>query len=81
MPVSVKSENEAYLNRLVAEGIYSSVEEAADAAIDALRLQDDDMLWAKPYIEEGIAQLDRGEGIPAEEVFARIRKRFEADQR
>jgi len=32
-------------------------------------------------IEEAIASIDRGEGVPVEEAFARIRERLHADRR
>jgi predicted transcriptional regulator len=34
--------------------------------------------WAKPLVDEGLSELDRGEAIPAEEVFARVEARLRA---
>jgi predicted transcriptional regulator len=34
---------------------------------------DDDLAWAKPLVEEGLAQLDRGESFSHEDVFAQSR--------
>lgn len=81
MSISVKPEDEAYLKRLVAEGAYASVEEAAAAAIAALRTRDDDLSWAKPFIEPALASLDRGEGSSHEEAFGRVREHIEAARR
>ncbi len=81
MSVSIEPENEAYLKRLVAEGVYSSVEEAVDAAIHALRSQDEDLLWAKPFVEEGLAQLERDASVPADQVFSGLRQKLETKSR
>jgi hypothetical protein len=35
-----------------------------------------DLSWAKPYIDEARASLARGEGLPAEQVFAEIDERL-----
>jgi predicted transcriptional regulator len=49
-------------------------------ADDRARAQwaDDDLSWAKPYIDEGLAALERGDVVPAEEVHAEIRAKFAA---
>lgn len=41
-------------------------------AIASLKADDDDLAWAEPLVAEGLAELDRGETVPAEQVFARI---------
>lgn len=73
MSIIVKPENEAYLVRLVAEGRYASIEDAANAAIVALRIDEGDLSWAKPYVESGLASLDRGEGVATDEAFDQLR--------
>ena len=35
-----------------------------------------DLSWAKPHIEEGLADLEAGRVHPAEDVFAEIRAMF-----
>ena len=78
MSINVKPENEAYLNRLVAEGRYASLDEAADAAIASLRVDDGDMSWAKPYVDKALASLEQGAGIAAPEAFNQVRARCHA---
>ena len=56
--------------------VFSSLEKAVAEAIDSLKGDDDELAWAKPLVEEGLAELDRGEALPAEEVFARIEARL-----
>lgn len=56
-----------------AKSQFASEDELVNKALDAL----DELQAAKQdflaKIDEGLAELDRGEGIPAEEVFAELR--------
>jgi len=70
--IQLTKEHEEWLLTQVAAGRFSSLEEAVAEAIDGLKSEHDDLTWAKPLVEEGLSELDRGEAIPAEEVFARI---------
>lgn len=76
MQISLTQEHEAWLRAQVAAGRFASLEEAVAEAIDSLRGEDEELAWAKPLVEEGLAELDRGEAIPAEEVFARVEARL-----
>jgi antitoxin ParD1/3/4 len=67
---------EAWLETRVANGEYTSVEAAAARQILGERIaeaatgEDDacgDEGWMKPYIDEGLAALDRGEFVSLEE--------------
>jgi antitoxin ParD1/3/4 len=61
---------------LVAAGDFASIEEAARALLDERlaerQLEGDDLEWAKPLVDEGLAALERGESISLEEHDARI---------
>jgi antitoxin ParD1/3/4 len=72
MQIQVTREDEDWLRLQVAASRYASLEEAVAEAIDALKSEDEDLAWAEPLIAEGRAELDRGEALPASEVFARI---------
>jgi antitoxin ParD1/3/4 len=76
MQIQLTKEHEEWLRSQVAAGRFSSLEEAVAEAIDGLKTEDDDLAWAKPLVEEGLAELDRGQAIPAEEVFARVEARL-----
>ena len=65
------------IRELVESGRYDS---AAEVVLDALSLlRDQELLrkaqqdWLKAEIDKGIESADRGELIPADEVFARLR--------
>jgi antitoxin ParD1/3/4 len=75
MTVQLSPEQQQWLEAQVAAGNFSSLEEAVAVAIaDLMAAAEDDLHWAKPLVDEAAAELDRGEGVPAEEAFARIYK-------
>ncbi|MGB9368989.1 MAG: hypothetical protein WCE79_23535 [Xanthobacteraceae bacterium] len=82
MNIRLKPDTEEWLKAQVAEGRFESVEEAVEALVADHRayagLRDEDLSWAKPYIDEGLAALERGEVVPAEQVHGEIRAKFAA---
>jgi hypothetical protein len=42
-----------------------------------IHLADDDLEWARPYLETGDASPARGEGIPGDEFLARLDRRLD----
>ena len=82
MTITLKPEQETWLMARVASGEFASVEEAARQLIDE-RIADrefanDDLSWAKPLVDEGLAALDRGKFISLEEHKARNAARLAA---
>jgi len=59
------------------QGLPPATDEDVHDAVDAMRMPED---WAdlRHEIQKGIDQLDRGEGIPGEQVFAELRERNNA---
>jgi antitoxin ParD1/3/4 len=82
MTITLTADQEARLNALVASGDDASVEEAARTLLDerlAERdIEDDDLAWAKPLVDEGLAALERGEFMSLEEHKARNAARLAA---
>ena len=76
MQIQLTKEHEEWLQTQVAAGRFTSLEKAVAEAIDNLKSEDDELGWAKPLVEEGLAELNRGEAIPAEQVFARVEARL-----
>jgi antitoxin ParD1/3/4 len=75
MPITLTPDQEAWLQSHVAIGAFASVEEAArqllDERIAERELEEDDLAWAKPLVDEGLAALERGEFMSLEEHKAR----------
>ncbi len=75
MTIQLSLEQQQWLEAQVAAGNFSSLDEAVAVAIaDRMATAEDDLDWAKPLVDEAAAELDRGEGVPANEAFARIYK-------
>jgi antitoxin ParD1/3/4 len=86
MVITLTPEQEAWLQAHVATGDFASVEEAARQLIDNAIAEfviddDDDMAWAKPLVDEGLAALERGDVITLEEHKARNAARLAAMKR
>lgn len=81
MPITLTSEQEAWLRAHVATGDFASIEEAVrqfiDERIAELTIEaDDDMAWAKPYVDEAREAVARGDVITLEEHRARNAERL-----
>jgi antitoxin ParD1/3/4 len=80
--VALPSEMVAAIRAAVESGDYAT---NSDVMRDALRdwqikrhIEDANTAELRRLVQEGIDSLDRGEGIPAEEVFARLKERYSA---
>jgi antitoxin ParD1/3/4 len=75
MTITLTADQEARLKALVASGDFASIEEAAGTLLDERvaerEFENDDLAWAKPLVDEGLAALERGEFISIEEHKAR----------
>lgn len=82
MAITLTPDQEAWLKAHVATGDFPSIEEAARQLIDERiverELEKDDLAWAKPLVDEGLAALERGEFVSLEEHKARNAARLAA---
>jgi antitoxin ParD1/3/4 len=81
--LSLTPEQQAWLDAHVARGDFASVEEAARQLIEeriAAREaeENDDLAWAKPYVDEALAEVERGDVLTLEEHRARNAARLAA---
>jgi len=86
MTITLTREQQEWLAAHVARGDFASIEDAARSLIDeriAERelAESDDMAWAKPYIDEGLAALENGEFLTLDEHNARDAARVAAMKR
>jgi putative addiction module CopG family antidote len=72
MPEILPEDLEEFVNHELASGRYRSRE---DIVIAGLRHLQRDRQEALQGIQEGLAELRRGEGIPLDQAFDQIRKR------
>jgi len=78
MNVSLTPELEKLVNEEVKSGRYKSASEVVREGLRLIRLREEKLKALRLDIEEGIAELDRGEGIPAEKVFGELRQKAKA---
>jgi len=71
MGIEISAQNELYLQRLVAQGLYRDQAEAMDEAVELLKRRD----RLRSDVRAGIEQADRGELLDAESVFQRLLER------
>jgi antitoxin ParD1/3/4 len=78
MVIELTPEQETWIKARVAAGDFPSVEDAVRQLIDeriaelAQEVEEhDDMAWAKPLVDEGLAAFERGEFITLDEHRAR----------
>jgi Arc/MetJ-type ribon-helix-helix transcriptional regulator len=77
MNVRLSPEHEKWLADRVAAGEFPYA--AVAAAIDGLtHLADDDLAWARPYIDKADASLARGDGIPGDRFLAALDRKIQS---
>lgn len=73
MNISLPREQQEWLEAEVAAGRFSSIDEALAIAVAELQsLQEDDLAWAKPYVDQARASVARGELISGEEFLKHL---------
>lgn len=74
--VQIDASDAASLDRLVAAGEFGSREEALHAAIRQFASDQDWLSEVRAKVAEGREQAARGDGVPIDEAFARVRARL-----
>lgn len=79
MNVTLPTDQLEWLEAQVAAGRFRSVDEALVVAVaDLMAMRDDDLAWAKPYVEEARASVARGDVSSGEDFFKRLDAKLEA---
>jgi antitoxin ParD1/3/4 len=79
MNIVLPRAQQEWLQARVASGEFASIEEAVQRVIaERMALEADDMAWAKPYVDEGMAALARGDVLTLEEHEARMEQMMKA---
>jgi antitoxin ParD1/3/4 len=78
MNISLPKEQLEWLEAEVAAGHFSSIDEALAAAVVELKLlHENDLAWAKPYVDEAREQVARGETLSGSEFFKWLDSRID----
>ena len=80
MTIQLKPEQEKFIEEQVASGKYNSPEEVVDKMFQVFKnLQSEYDEWVKETrnkVDVAIAEIERGEGLDGEIVFARLRDKL-----
>ena len=76
MTISLTPEQQEWLTAHVARGDFASVEEAVRQLLDERMvertIEDDDLAWVKPHVDEALAEVARGAFLTFEEHETRM---------
>jgi antitoxin ParD1/3/4 len=82
MNITLPPEQREWLEARVAEGHFESIDEALSAAVaDLMAIYGNDLAWAKPYVDQARASMERGDVLSGEEYFERLGAKLEQLQR
>ena len=78
MNISLPIEQQKWLEAEVAAGHFSSIDEALAVAVADLKsLLEDDLVWAKPYVDQARVSVARGDVMSGEEFFKRLNAKID----
>lgn len=77
MNVSLTPELAAFVERQVASGRYRSASEVVRQGLRELQEREEWKAEVRAKIEEGLRSLERGEGVPAERVWADLDEKLQ----
>ena len=78
MNITLPPEQQKWLETEVAAGRFQSIDDAVAAAVaELMSIHDDDLAWAKPYVEEARASVARGDVISGDEFFKRLETKLD----
>ncbi len=73
MTITLSPAQQKWLEEQVAGGRFCSVDDAVAAAVaDLMETVDDDLAWAKLYVDEARDAVARGEVVPLDDAVADI---------
>jgi antitoxin ParD1/3/4 len=73
MNIRLSADQQKWLEEQVADGRFRSIDEAVAFAIaDLMDTGEDDLAWAKPYVDEARAAAERGEAVPLDDAVTDI---------
>ncbi|UVO50078.1 type II toxin-antitoxin system ParD family antitoxin [Sphingomonas sp. SUN019] len=74
--LKLKPEDEAGIDQMVESGRYSSREAVVSEGLRLVREREDWLAMVEAKVDEGRAEIARGEGLTLDEVFEPLRERY-----
>jgi antitoxin ParD1/3/4 len=82
MNITLPPEQREWLEARVADGHFDSIDEALTVAVaDLMAMHDDDLTWAKPYVDQARASLQRGDVLSGDEYLERLDSKIQSLRR
>jgi antitoxin ParD1/3/4 len=79
MNITLPPEQQRWLEAQVAAGYFGSIDEALAVVVaDLIAIHNDDLAWAKPYVDQARDSVARGDVLSGEEYFTRLKARLDA---
>jgi antitoxin ParD1/3/4 len=79
MNIVLPPAQQQWLEAQIAKGEFASFEDAVQRMIaERMALESDDMAWAKPYVDEALAAVAKGDVMTLEEHRARVATQLKA---
>jgi Arc/MetJ-type ribon-helix-helix transcriptional regulator len=73
MNIKLPGNQQKWLEEQVSAGRFGSIEDAVAIAVaDLMGASNDDLSWAKPYVDDARAEVARGEAVSLDEAVADI---------
>jgi len=77
MKVALPPEQMKWLEAEVSAGHFNSIDDAMAAAVaELMSAHQDDLAWAKPYVEQARTSVERGDVISGQEFFERLENKL-----
>jgi antitoxin ParD1/3/4 len=80
MNLSLTPELESFIQQEITDGKYATPDEVIEAALNLLNQRNSSDRWAIEIgekVDVEVAQIDRGEGLDGNEVFAGLKAKFQ----
>jgi antitoxin ParD1/3/4 len=81
MNIRLRPDQQKWLEAQIAKGEFASIDDAVQQMIAERMWFDDDLSWAKPYVDEALAAAARGDVITLDQHKAEIEKQLKALKR
>jgi antitoxin ParD1/3/4 len=82
MNIRLPPAQQEWLDAQIAKGEFASIEDAVRQMIaERMAIEEDDLAWAKPYVDEARAAVARGDVFTLEEHEARMNERLKTLKR
>ena len=78
MNITLPPAQQKWLEAEVTAGRFQSMDDAVAAAVaELMSIHDDDLAWAKPYVEQARASVAHGDVISGDEFFKRLETKLD----